>query len=308
MIQTRYNQRLYRDWQRKRAAEGYAERPGNITALERLEEFHDGAALDTLTTAGIRDWLGSLDGMAPSSRKTYFSAVRAFYNFLEDDEIIARSPMRRMSEPKNPPRPVPIPSDEHIAALLDVTGRDKSPMGKRDHAMLRTMLDTGGPRASEVAAMLIYGEAPKPRHTLGLDLDRDQITVIGKGDQVRTWPISAKTARAQSVWMRARAGLRGAGTPELWLGFRARAGHSPTRSLPRRVLEVRCGEAGIPPIHPHQLRHKSYDAFLRAGGRKRDAMYLYGWRSETMPNYYASALDADRALEAGHTLAIGDRW
>lgn len=302
------NERLYREWQRKRRSEGYAERPGNRTALEQLEDFTGGRPLDELATGDIRDWVGSMDAMAPSTRLTYFGAARAFYNFLEDDEIIGRSPMHRMSQPKKPDRPVPIPPAEHCAALLDVTAKDRTPMGRRDHAMIRTMLDTGGPRATEIATLLILGAAPRPRDVLGLDLDRDQITVIGKGDKTRTWPISPKTARSLSIWCRARDKMRGADAPELWLGFRTKPGRVPTRALPRRVLEHRCGQAGIPVIHPHQLRHRSYHDFLDAGGTKQDAMVLYGWDSEVMPTYYASALRAERAIRKGHTLAIGDKW
>lgn len=304
------NEALLRDWERARASEGSKPRDTNRHALERLEKHCGGKPLDTLDRDQIRDWLAEgMEGLSSGTRHTYFGTARAFYNFLAADDIIPASPMAGMKEPKKTATPVPIPSDDDVRLLLKTVGADKSPRGKRDEAMIRIMLDTGGPRASEVATMLIAGAAPKPRDVLGLDLARDVITVTGKGDKTRTWPVSSKTARAASRWVRAREGLRGAeGSPRLWIGFRAKPGAEFTRSGVQDVLERRCDEAGIRRIHPHQCRHFAYHHFLLAGGRKGDAMTLFGWDDETMPNHYAAALQDQRALAAGTMLAIGDQW
>jgi site-specific recombinase XerD len=302
------NERLYREWQRARKSEGHAELPRNRRALERLEAHAGGADLDTLTTGDIRDWVGSLDTLATSSRLSYFSTARAFYNFLAADQIIPASPMAGMHEPKNPLRPVPIPPDDAIGRLLAAAGTDRSPMGLRDAAMIRVLLDTGGPRATELATMLRMGAAPPPRHTLGADLDADTITVCGKGGKIRTWPVAARTGRALARWDRARARMRDAASPQLWLQFRAKAGAGLTRSGVQDILARRCEAAGITRLHPHQMRHFSYHHFLLAGGSVNDAKILYGWEDDTMPQRYAAALADERALRTGHTLAIGDQW
>jgi integrase/recombinase XerC len=306
------NAALYRDWQRARAARGYPPLPRNEYALISLQEHAGGRALTGLARADVLAWAGSMDAAAPATRATYWSSARAFYNWAasEEEGILQRSPMHGMTQPKNPPRPVPIPAEDHVRQLIAVTEADRTPKGRRDTAMIRVMVDTGGPRASEVAGMLLSGR-PSPPGTpggLGIDLAHDRITVLGKGGKIRTWPISAKTGASIARWVRVRDGLRGADKhARAWHTFGSRDAPL-SRSGVLQMLEDRCAAAGVPAVHPHQLRHLSYHWFLKAGGRLNDAMMLYGWDDDQMPRRYAASLAAERAIEAGNMLAIGDRW
>lgn len=303
------NEALYRSWQRKRKGEGFAELPRNHQALAALEQFCGGKPLTAVTRDDVLRWAGDgLAGMAESSRASYWSSVRAFYNWAcsPEEGILERSPMDRMRQPKVSKVPIPVPAEDLVRGLIAATERDRTPIGRRDAAMLRLMCDTGGPRATEVATMLIAG-----RHGaggLGVDLDRDTVTVTGKGGKVRTWPISARTASAAERWLRVRDGLPAGGScARLWITFRS-TNRPLTRSGVGGVLERRCDAAGIARLHPHQLRHFSYHHFLKQGGRLNDAMMLYGWDDDEMPRRYAAALAEERSIEAGHALAIGDQW
>jgi site-specific recombinase XerC len=307
------NEALYRSWQRKRKAGGYAELPRNRQALERLDRHCGGRPLTELGRGDLLGFVGDgLADMSESGRATYFSSCRAFYNWAASDEegLLDKSPMRGMAQPKVSKRPTPVPGRDHIAALLASVERDRTPMGRRDTAMIRLMLDTGGPRASEVATMLIAGR-PHPAGTprgLGIDLARDTVTVAGKGGKVRTWPIAAKTASAAERWLRARdATAAGRAHARLWTTFRSTQ-RPLTYSGVEGILQRRCEAAGVAHLHPHQLRHYSYHWFLKAGGQRLDAMQLYGWDDEAMPRHYAAALAEERSIEAGHALAIGDQW
>lgn len=307
------NARLYRDWQRARAGEGFADLPRNRTALESLEASADGRPLDQLTRDDILNWVGGMDGIATSSRLTYWSSARAFYNWASSAEegIIERSPMDKMKAPKDPPRPVPIPHEDHVRALIAAAEKDRTPMGTRDAAMIRLLADTGGPRASELAGLLIAGR-PHPQGTapgLGVDLDHDTVTVAGKGGKIRTWPMSARTGKAAARWLRLRDRTPKADRhARLWLPFSGPVERPVTYSGVEAMLERRCAAAGIPAMHPHQLRHFSYHHFLLAGGQLNDAKMLYGWDDDQMPARYARQLAGARAVKAGHALAIGDQW
>ena len=306
------NAALYRDWQRKRKGEGYDPLPRNEHALIKLQEYAGGRVLTSLGRDELMGWVGSMTDVAPSTRKTYWSSARAFYNWCasEEEGILDKSPMHGMKEPKNPERPVPIPPEDDVRKLIGETEKDRSPIGRRDTAMLRVMCDTGGPRASEVAGLLIAGR-PHPAGTpagLGIDLSRDCITVVGKGSKIRTWPVSARTATAISRWIRIRDGRPLADKhARLWLPFR-----NPVRPMTysgvEDILERRCEISGTPRLHPHQLRHFAYHQFLLAGGKENDAMLLFGWDDPQMPKLYAKALAKDRALKSGYALAIGDKW
>lgn len=305
------NEALLRDWERARKAGGSKGRPGNRDALRCLEERTGGRPFTGLTRGDILDWLGWLgDCRKPSTRLAYFSVARALYNWMtsEEEGILVRSPMHGMRQPACPLPPAPVFPEAEIRALLAACERDRSPIGIRDTAMIRLLADTGGPRASELAGMVIAGRPGVSVQGLGLDLARDMVGVTGKGDLFRQWPISPKTGRAAARWVRVRDRLPAAqGHPRLWVAFRGR-GVPVTRSGVQRMLARRCEEAGIPRKHPHEIRHFSYHHYRDNGGNESDAMLLYGWVDDTMPRRYALGLAAERAMRAGHALAIGDRW
>jgi site-specific recombinase XerC len=299
------NESTLRDWARKLHSEGRGRLivDRHRFALLRLEDFAGGATLTELQEKQIREWVIGLKDVTKGTRKTYFSSARAFYNFAVFEGIIDVSPMARMKEPQDPKVPVPIPAKDDVRALIAVCEADKSIAGIRDAAMIRIMCDTGGPRAAEVAGMLIHNP-PKAR---GVDLREDEITVCGKNDMTRTWPIANNTARAASKWLRARGKKTGADRqPYFFLSVRG--AYRTTRECPAEMLIRRCAQAGVPHIHPHQLRHFAVDCFYAAGGREGDAKRLFGWTDDEMPRHYAEAHADKRAGTAGRMLAIGDQF
>jgi integrase/recombinase XerC len=304
------NELLLRSWERARAADGSKPRYGNRAALQALEAHAGGRPLDELSRADIQGWVASMgEKVTPSTRRTYFGAARAFYNWAssEEEAVIGKSPMARMAQPPDPMPPAPFPTVEEVTRLIGAAEADKSPMGIRDAAMLRIMCDTGGPRASEVAGMLIAGRPGVPAG-MGLDLQRDVVGVIGKNDKYRQFTISPKTGRACARWARQRDRLpRAAGHPRVWIGFRSN-GRPVTREAVAGIVERRCREAGITATSPHLLRHFAFHHFLVAGGGESDAMMLFGWDDATMPRRYARALASERALKTGFALAIGNQW
>jgi integrase len=75
-----------------------------------------------------------------------------------------------------------------------------------------------------------------------------------------------------------------------------------------QMLERRSAQAGIPRIHPHQLRHTAADIWLsESGGDETSAMRLFGWRSRQMLQRYAASNADARAHAAARKLGIGDR-
>jgi len=136
-----------------------------------------------------------------------------------------------------------------------------------------------------------------------IDLKQDMALVTGKGSRVRPVYFSARTVQALDQYIRIRAQHRWGHLPALFLSQRG----AMTTDGARERLTVRCAQAGLPHIHPHQFRHTFAHDYLMNGGQERDLKRLAGWSSDVMlERYGASAADA-RARQATRRMRRGDR-
>lgn len=250
------------------------------------------ATLDELTRAGIRAWLAELsDTLEVNTVRTRYRGLRRFCQWLVDEDELDANPMEKLSPPTPKAKPVPVLSDDDLAALLKACN-GKTFNDRRDEALVRILLDTGL-RNSEVCGL-----------TIGtVDLDAGSAIVKGKGGKVRAVYFGARTARALDRYIRARGAHRWAHLDALFLTQRGAISPDGIRDR----MHVLASRAGIDHLHPHQFRHTFAHDFLMAGGQERDLKRLAGWSSDVMlERYGASAADA-RARAAAKRLSRGDR-
>ncbi|MEU6206401.1 tyrosine-type recombinase/integrase [Micromonospora musae] len=267
------------------------------TTLRQLGEFRPGADITELTRADIEDFLiaAGEDGNSSATVHKKYRNLRAFYRWCVLEEIIDRSPMDRIGEPKVTDVPVPVVPDDDIAKLLKACA-GKEFTERRDTAMIRLWCEAGSPRVSEMVGLTVDD----------LDMRRDQVTVHGKGDKVRVIPFGAKTGQAIDRYLRVRARHKDAGrVPALWLAAR---GGALTGSGAYQMLERRCEDAELERIHPHQLRHTAAHSWADAGGSDGDAMALFGWSSAEMPRRYGRSAQVERAHRAARRVSQADRF
>lgn len=252
----------------------------------------DLSSLDRDTVLGWLDFLRAR-GLTTGTIRTRWRGLRRFTNWLLAEDIIDTDPLAGIVIDKPEPPPVPILTDDELAAIIGAC-KGKKFADRRDEAIIRLLIDCGL-RVSEVTSIDVNE----------LDLDAESVVVTGKGSRVRPAYFGARTGQALDRYLRERRNHRHASSPALFLGERGRF----TPDGVRERLKIRADMAGLDPakIHPHRFRHTNAHDFLLAGGQERDLKRLMGWRSDTMLERYGASAADHRAREAARRLKRGDR-
>ena len=132
---------------------------------EHIENF------EAVTYQHIRIYLMKLhdQNLKPSSIARKLSALRNFYNYLQNENLIEVNPFTLVSSPKlekKLPKFLYFDDLEKLFNVSDVT----SPMGARDQVILEILYATGI-RVSELVNIKVFD----------INLDTKQIKILGKG-------------------------------------------------------------------------------------------------------------------------------
>lgn len=273
----------------------HAKRPRTVllylTEARRFADWlaeHDRAGGGDLTAVTKRDveaWIGAMrsKGLAQATIRSRWIVLRNLYGWAAEEGEVDENPVARVKvEKPNPPAPNVVTAEDIAALLKACEGSDF--YARRDYAMIRMLLATGL-RVSEFVALEVA------------DLDlRNRVAVVrdGKGGHARIVKFDPGTAAALDRYKRIRARHRHAGIPQLWIGFR---GKMTRKGVPESIAK-RAKQAGVPHVHPHQLRHTWADRWLAAGGTEGDLMRLGGWQSADIMRRYGESRAVDRALAA----------
>ena len=188
-----------------------------------------------VTTNDIRNYLSDYQEQRKVSRVTIDNMRRIFSSFfawLEDEDYIAKSPVRRIHKVKTDSLVKEVLSDEQLEQLRD------SCTNKRDLALIDILSSTG----------IRVGELIKLNRN-DIDFHERQCIVFGKGNKERIVYFNARTKLHLQQYLNERTD----DNPALFVSL-----HSPYTRLTISGVEVRIRKLGqtlsMPKVHPHKFR------------------------------------------------------
>lgn len=198
-----------------------------LTALDK--------PMDAITTADIRSYLASIQEIRSLSRVTIDNIRRifsSFFSWLEDEDLIRKSPVRRIRKVRAESLIKEVLTDENLEVLRD------SCIESRDLAMIDLLVSTG----------IRVGELVKMNRQ-DIDFQERQCVVFGKGNKEREVYFNARAKIHLLNYLRERSD----DNPALFVSL-----HAPHSRLTIGGVESRLralgSRANIHHIHPHKFR------------------------------------------------------
>ena len=283
-----------------KTVEAYAR---DVTAYLRFLTGHLGAApgledLIDLLPRDVRAYLAArrTDGLKPRSLMRGLAAARAFARFLEREGHGASAALAAVRSPKLPqslPKPLSPEAARKVADADTTSGDSRAPwILARDAAVLGLCYGCGL-RISE-ALGISRRDAP-----IG---GQESLTVIGKGQKMRSVPVIAAVSRLIEAYL---AQVPYALAPQDPLFVGAKGGPLSPRIIQLTMERLR-GALGLPDTAtPHALRHSFATHLLGRGGDLRSIQELLGHASLSTTQIYTKvdAAELMRVYQAAHPRA-----
>ena len=198
--------------------------------LKRLSK-----SIKEIRTNDIRRYLAEIQGENGLSKVTIDNLRRifsSFFSWLEDEDYIAKSPVRRIHKVRTDTLVKEVLSDENIETLRDSCNES------RDLAMIDMLLSTGV-RVGELVKM----------NRADIDFQERQCKVFGKGNKEREVYFNARTKIHLQRYLESRTD----DNPALFVTL-----SKPHTRLTISGVEVRLRKMGkdvhIDKVHPHKFR------------------------------------------------------
>ncbi|MCX4027405.1 tyrosine recombinase XerC [Endozoicomonas sp. SM1973] len=218
---------------------------------------------ERVTPQLLRHYLSQLkhDGLDHRSIQRHLSSIRSFYSFYCSKHSSQQNPTLALQAPKASKKLPQLLDVDQIAQLLNTT--PDNPLLIRDHAILE-LFYSSGLRLNELSQLDISG----------IDLNQQQVTVVGKGSKTRLVPIGSYACNRLKKWLTTRSLLAKQGESALFvskLGSRIS-----NRQIQNRVKYF-AQLMGLPGnLHPHMLRHSFATHLLEGSGNLRAIQELLG--------------------------------
>ena len=216
-------------------------------------------------------WVGSLysQNNNPKSIQRHLSSAKGFFRFLKKNNLIQSSPFELISAPKSSSTLPEVLSPEDVEQLLNF--KPTNMIEIRDMAIVELMYSSGL-RVSETANINISD----------FEENKTFLRVLGKGSKTRLVPMGRFAINAINNWLMEREKILN-NTDALFLN--SKGTRLTVRSIQLRLKKMAVKQ-GLPPIHPHMLRHSFATHMLESSGDLRTIQELLGHSSLSTTQIY----------------------
>ena len=256
--------------------------------LKKLAKFIDDLNLTNYSEINneiCSAWIGNLYSQDnnPRSIQRHLSSAKGFFRFLKKNNLIKSSPFELVSAPKSPSNLPEVLSPEDVEQLLNF--KPSSLIEIRDMAIIELMYSSGL-RVSEAVNVNMD------------DFEEDMtfLRILGKGAKTRIVPLGKFALNAINNWIIEREKII---TKSEALFLNLKGTRLSIRSVQLRLKKM-ATKQGLPPIHPHMLRHSFATHMLESSGDLRTIQELLGHSSLSTTQIYTK-------LDYQHLVKIYDQ-
>ena len=256
--------------------------------LKKLAKFIDDLNLTNYSEINneiCSAWIGNLYSQDnnPRSIQRHLSSAKGFFRFLKKNNLIESSPFELVSAPKSPSNLPEVLSPEDVEQLLNF--KPSSLIEIRDMAIIELMYSSGL-RVSEAVNVNMD------------DFEEDMtfLRILGKGAKTRIVPLGKFALNAINNWIIEREKII---TKSEALFLNSKGTRLSIRSVQLRLKKM-ATKQGLPPIHPHMLRHSFATHMLESSGDLRSIQELLGHSSLSTTQIYTN-------LDYQHLVKIYDK-
>ena len=216
-------------------------------------------------------WIGNLysQNNNPRSIQRHLSSAKGFFRFLKKNNLIQSSPFALVTAPKSSSNLPDVLSPEDVEQLLNF--KPSNMIEIRDMAIVELMYSSGL-RVSETVNINLND----------FEEDKSFLRVLGKGSKTRLVPMGRYAVNAINEWLIEREKILN-NTDALFLN--AKGTRLTVRSVQLRLKKMAIKQ-GLPPIHPHMLRHSFATHMLESSGDLRTIQELLGHSSLSTTQIY----------------------
>lgn len=249
--------------------------------VNKLAQFAETKGSNTqpkdLTKKELRafiEWIVEL-GLGTQTQSRIISGIKAFYKYLELENLISVNPTELLESPKHGRKLPDTLSNADIELMLEQIDRSK-PEGERNRAIIETLYACGL-RVSELTELLLSN----------LYLSEGFIRVIGKGDKERLVPIHDQAIDSINLYVnhvRVHIPIKPGFEDFVFLN---RRGAKLSRVMIFYVIKDLAEKAGLrKTISPHTLRHSFATELVEHGADLRAVQEMLGHSSITTTEIY----------------------